>query len=99
MINYPTTETGGGTIGVEIHGFAYAFKHPENPSLNNTTFLSYKIFNRSQHTITDAYAGVLTDIDLGKHGDDYVGCDVSRGAYYGYNGTEIDGDGGSGSLW
>lgn len=87
------SETSGGTIGIEIHGFAYAFNTPNNPSLNNTTFLSYKIFNRSQQTITNAYAGVLTDIDLGNAGDDFVGCDIKRGTHYAYNGTEIDGNG------
>ena len=92
------TETEGETIGVEIHGFAYAFNAPENPALNNTTFLSYKIFNRSQHTLTDTYAGLFSDIDLGYAWDDYVGCDVARGAYYCYNGLPIDGNGDSTSY-
>ena len=87
------TETGSQPIGIEIHGFAYAFNAPDDPQLNNTTFLSYKIFNRSQHTLTDTYAGLFTDLDLGYAYDDYVGCDVSRGAYYCYNGEEIDGTG------
>lgn len=86
-------ETAGLPIGVEIHGFAYAFDAPDNPALNNTTFLSYKIFNRSQHTLTDTYIGTFTDIDLGYAFDDFVGCDVGRGAYYAYNGTSIDGNG------
>ncbi len=91
-------ETGGLPIGVEIHGFAYAFDAPENPALNNSTFLSYKIFNRSQHTLTDTYVGTFTDIDLGYAFDDFVGCDVGRGAYFGYNGTPIDGNGEPGSY-
>ena len=89
----PHTETSGQPIGIEIQGFAYAFNAPDNPQLNNTTFLSYKIFNRSQHTLTDTYAGLFCDIDLGYAWDDFVGCDVARGAFYGYNGTEIDGNG------
>ncbi|NOX47520.1 MAG: T9SS type A sorting domain-containing protein [Chlorobi bacterium] len=84
------SETGGLPIGIEIHGFAYAFDAPDNPALNNTTFLSYKIFNRSQHTLTDAYAGTFTDLDLGYAWDDFVGCDVERGAYYAYNGDDFD---------
>lgn len=86
-------ETGSQPIGIEIHGFAYAFDAPDDPQLNNTTFLSYKIFNRSQHTLTDTYAGLFTDIDLGYAWDDFVGCDIARGAYYCYNGEEIDGFG------
>lgn len=89
----PHTETGGQPIGIEIHGFAYAFNMPDDPQLNNTTFLSYKIFNRSQHTLTNTYAGLFSDIDLGSAWDDYVGCDISRGAFYCYNGEEIDGNG------
>jgi hypothetical protein len=87
------TETSGQPIGIEIQGFAYAFDTPDDPQLNNTTFLSYKIFNRSQNTLNDTYAGLFCDIDLGYAWDDYVGCDVARGAFYGYNGNEIDGNG------
>ncbi len=83
-------ETQGMPIGIEIHGFAYAFDTPDNPALYNTTFLSYKIFNRSQHTLTDTYAGIWTDIDLGNAWDDFVGCDVAGGYYYGYNGDDYD---------
>jgi len=89
----PHTESGSQPVGTEIHGFAYAFDAPDDPQLNNTTFLSYKIFNRSQHTLNDTYAGLFIDIDLGYAWDDFVGCDVARGAYYGYNGLEIDGNG------
>ena len=87
------TETAGLPFGVEIHGFAYAFNEPDEPWLNNTTFLSYKIFNRSQNTYEDCYAGIWSDIDLGYAVDDYVGCDVARGAYYAYNGVPVDGNG------
>ncbi|MBL7104483.1 MAG: T9SS type A sorting domain-containing protein [Bacteroidales bacterium] len=87
------TESGGEPIGVEIHGFAYAFEALDNPQLHNTTFLSYKIFNRSLHTLTETYAGLFTDIDLGYAWDDFIGCDVARGAYYAYNGDTIDGNG------
>ncbi len=87
------TETDGEPIGVEIHGFAYAFDAPDNPELNNTTFLSYKIFNRSQHTLTDTYAGLFCDIDLGYAWDDFIGCDVARGTFYGYNGDDDDNGG------
>lgn len=88
----PHTETGSQPIGIEIQGFAYAFDAPDDPQLNNTTFLSYKIFNRSQHILTDTYAGLFCDIDLGYAWDDFVGCDVARGAFYGYNGDDFDED-------
>jgi hypothetical protein len=86
------SETSAEKIGVEIHGFAYAFDAPEDPYLNNTTFLSYKIFNRSQQTLHDTYVGLFTDIDVGYAWDDYVGCFIDQGAYYIYNGDSIDGE-------
>lgn len=88
------SETQGNHIGLEIHGMMYQFNQPDNVAINNTTFLNYKIFNRSPYLLTDTYIGMWTDIDLGYADDDYVGCDVSRGMYFGYNGDEIDGNGG-----
>ncbi|RLD54387.1 MAG: hypothetical protein DRJ05_14780, partial [Bacteroidetes bacterium] len=37
--------------------------------------------------------GLWTDTDLGYPFDDYVACDVQRGAYYTYNGVPVDGNG------
>ncbi|MCF8228727.1 MAG: T9SS type A sorting domain-containing protein [Bacteroidales bacterium] len=90
--------TGSEPIGLEVHGMAWAFHEPalpeasmeDFPSLNNTVFLSYKVFNHSSSTLTDAYIGVFSDFDLGYAFDDYVGCDVERGAFYGYNGDDYD---------
>ena len=89
------TETGGEKIGLEIHGMAYEFRKPLNDPMHGTVFLSYKIFNRSASTLSESYIGLFTDFDIGYAWDDYVGCDVARGAFYGYNGEEID-EGGSG---
>lgn len=86
-------ETGSETLGLEIHCMAYEFYNEETEPINNTVFFSYKIFNRSSYTYNDTYIGLFTDFDIGYAGDDYVGCDVARGAYYGYNGDSIDGDG------
>lgn len=83
-------ETGGEALGLEIHGMAYEFYDPENLPMSNTVFFSYKIFNRSSHSYHDTYVGLFTDFDIGNPWDDYVGCDVNRGAYYGYNGDSID---------
>ena len=86
-------ESGGDALGLEIHGMAYEFYNNESSILNNTVFFSYKIFNRSSLNYHDTYIGLFTDFDLGYAADDYVGCDVARGAYYGYNGDSIDGNG------
>ncbi len=87
------TESGGEKIGLEIHGMAYKINSPEVLPMKNTVFLSYKVFNRSSQRLNDAYIGLFCDFDIGYAFDDYVGCDVTRGAFYGYNGKEVDGSG------
>ena len=85
------TETGGTAIGMEIRAQAFAFA--TNDEINNMTFYSYEIINRSTYTLRETYFSPWTDVDLGYAYDDYVGCDVSRGLGYGYNGKAIDGTG------
>ncbi|MGI8891967.1 MAG: hypothetical protein ACR2GN_00770 [Bacteroidia bacterium] len=86
-------ETEGNAIGIEIQAQAFAYMGEE--PINNTTFYKYKLINRSNETLYDTWFGQWVDIDLGNYGDDYVGCDVSRGMGFGYNGDEDD-DGFSG---
>ena len=85
------TESGGSAIGMEIRAQAFAFA--TNDEINNMTFYSYEIINRSTYKLTNTYFSPWTDVDLGYADDDYVGCDVSRGLGYGYNGAPIDGSG------
>ncbi|MCX6250833.1 MAG: T9SS type A sorting domain-containing protein [Bacteroidetes bacterium] len=86
-------ESTGQKLRIEIHGMAYAFNIPGDSALNNTVFLNYRIYNRSQNIYDSTFLGVYTDIDLGYPYDDYIGCDAERNMYYGYNGTLIDGSG------
>ena len=85
------TESGGQAIGIEVRAQAFAFA--TNDEINNMTFYSYEIINRSTYTLTGTYFSPWTDVDLGYAQDDYVGCDVARGLGYGYNGTNVDGNG------
>ena len=85
------TESGGQAIGIEVRAQAFAFA--TNDEINNMTFCSYEIINRSTYTLTGTYFSPWTDVDLGYGWDDYVGCDVARGLGYGYNGTAVDGSG------
>jgi len=85
------TESGGQAIGIEVRAQAFAFA--TNDEINNMTFYSYEIINRSTYTLTGTYFSPWTDIDLGYAQDDYVGCDVARGLGYGYNGSAVDGSG------
>ncbi len=88
------TESGGQPIGLEIRGQAFAFA--TNDELNNMTFYSYEIINRSTFELRNTYFSKWVDPDLGYSHDDYVGCDVVRGLGYCYNATDVDG---SGQAW
>jgi hypothetical protein len=85
------SETQGAAIGLEIRAQAFAFA--TNDEINNMTFYSYEIINRSTFTLTNTYFSPWVDTDLGYAWDDYVGCDVGRGLGYCYNGTAVDGSG------
>jgi hypothetical protein len=85
------TESKGAPIGMEIRAQAFAFS--TNDEINNMTFYSYEIINRSTYTLTETYMSQWCDPDLGFSNDDYVGCDIPRGMGYCYNGTDIDGSG------
>lgn len=84
------TITGGAAIGVEIQAMIYAYSCPADSALYNTIFANYKIINKSSFALDSTFIGNWTDLDVGSASDDYVGCDVTRGSYYGYNGDLID---------
>lgn len=85
------TESKGEPIGLEIRAQAFAFA--TNDEINNMTFYSYEIINRSTYTLTQTYFSQWVDTDLGDGYDDFVGCDVRRGLGYCYNGKAEDGTG------
>jgi hypothetical protein len=90
------SQTNGIPIGIEIQ--AQAFAYATNDDIDNATFYYYKLINRSSNSLSQAYFGIWTDGDIGRYTDDYAGCDVERGLGFFYNGTEIDGSGGSGDY-
>ncbi len=77
-------------MSTEVHYMAYAYNCPSDSAINNTIFLDYTVHNRSNLTYDSTYIGMWTDFDIGHAHDDYVGCDIKRGAYYGYNGDNND---------
>ena len=85
------SESKGASIGMEIRAQAFGFS--TNDAINNMTFYSYEIINRSTYELTQTYFAPWVDTDLGYAWDDYVGCDVGRGLGYCYNGKAIDGGG------
>ena len=83
------TESGSeSAIGLEIQAQGFGFQ--TNDEINNMTFYNYKIINRSTQTLNDTYFGQWVDPDLGEYQDDFVGCDVSLGLGYCYNGDAVD---------
>ena len=82
------TETGADPIGMEIR--AQAFSFATNDEVNRMTFYNYEMINRSTQTLFSTYFSQYCDADIGFYGDDYVGCDVSRGLGYGYNAVNFD---------
>jgi hypothetical protein len=81
-------ETDGSPIGMEIRAQAFGFT--TNDEINNMTFYSYEIINRSTYELTQTYFSPWIDTDLGFAWDDYIGCDVGRGLGYCYNGNPVD---------
>ena len=92
------TESGGAPLGIEIHCMLYGFNAPDDEILNNTLFMRQWIYNRSSNDYHDTYIGSWTDFDIGYARDDYNGCNVQHGYYYGYNADDFDGDGEPGSY-
>ncbi|MBI2259496.1 MAG: T9SS type A sorting domain-containing protein [Flavobacteriia bacterium] len=81
-------ETGGDPIGMEIRAQAFTFNTSDE--VNRMTFYNYELINRGTQTLTNTYFSQYVDTDLGNYSDDYVGCDVTRGLGYCYNGDEVD---------
>ena len=89
------TETGGDPIGMEIRAQAFAFATDD--AVNDMTFYNYELINRGTQTLYNTYFGQYADADVGFSNDDYVGCDVTRGLGYAYNGVSTD-PGGNGQA-
>jgi hypothetical protein len=82
------SESGGQAIGVQVNAMAFAFSTSDE--VNNMTFYTYEIRNRSTIEIGDFYMGQWADPDLGCFQNDYVGCDVGRSLGIVYNGNAVD---------
>jgi len=87
----PHTESNGEPLGVEVHMTSFAYSAVD-PALEQTVFVHYTVFNRSDQTLNDLRVGHFLDPDLGCAFDDFVGTDVSRSMSYVYNQDEHDGD-------
>lgn len=83
-----TPGSGATPIGMEIQTQAFAYQ--SNDELNNMTFYTNKIINRSTLRLDSCFMAQWVDPDLGNAADDFVGCDVPRGLGFCYNGDDDD---------
>jgi hypothetical protein len=81
-------ETTADPIGMEVRAQAFAFATAD--AINNMTFYNYELINRSTQRLKDTYFAQYVDADLGTSVDDFVGCDVTRGLGFCYNGDAFD---------
>jgi len=68
---------GASKMGIEIHVMIYVF-NTTSEALNNTVFINYSIYNRSDRDYIDFIVSPFVDADLGCSGDDFFGSDSSR---------------------
>jgi hypothetical protein len=77
----------------EIHMMVYQYKESDvmlTPALAQTTFVSFKVYNRSSVPYENYQFGLFNDYDLGGPLDDYTGTDTSLSLSYIYNADNYD---------
>ncbi|MEX1191925.1 MAG: T9SS type A sorting domain-containing protein, partial [Brumimicrobium sp.] len=83
-------------VPIEVQMGTYQFASSTDEDINTTTFVYYKVLNKSTDTIHNFQWGHLVDFDIGLSQDDFFGTDVSRNLIYGYNESTYD-PGGNGA--
>ncbi len=84
------TATGTDPIGLEVHASTFAFDRVGD--LGNTTFHRYKLHQKAQESLSEAYFGIYSDFDLGNFDDDYLGSDTTLGIGIGFKQSIWKGD-------
>ncbi len=78
------TASNGAPIGIQVNELAFAFQSSDE--INNMTFYTYNIINKSGSVLHSTYMSQWTDVDLGCANNDRVGCDTTRSLAIQYNG-------------
>jgi hypothetical protein len=68
-------------LGVELQTTIFGFREYEN---ENIVFFNYKFINKNNVEISNCYFMIYSDIDIGRAGDDFFGCDTLLDLGYGY---------------
>lgn len=91
------TETSSQPMGIQVNALGFAFQTTDE--INNMTFYTYNIINKSGSSLSETYISQFVDADLGCYTDDRIGCDTTRSLGVFYNSDGVDQDGCStGSL-
>lgn len=74
----------------EIQLLSWSFACENDPLIDNTIFLSYKLINKSVEAIEDTRIAFWHDFDLGCYTDDLIGCSPEQNTFFVYNSTNLD---------
>ncbi len=85
------THSKGTPLFLEIHQTGWTFNCSNDPILNNTNFLSFKVLNKGKTILDSLIMGYWADFDLGCPKDDYMGCSPSNNTFFTYNNGDFDG--------
>lgn len=90
-VNGDHTTFYGQKVYAEVHVMLYGYHNPYSDFLENTFFLHYEIYNRSENiTYPNFYVTLFSDFQHGYHYDNYVGTDVGNNMFYSYNADNFD---------
>jgi hypothetical protein len=78
------TSTNTSPMGIQVNALAFAFQ--DTNEINDMTFYTYNVINKSGTVLNQTYFSQWTDVDLGCANNDRVGCDTSRNMAIQYNG-------------
>lgn len=86
------TFSDGEILGIDLHYTFYTISCPglEIPQVNETTFASIRVVNRSSNDYHDLHIGNWTDFDIGSPFNDFIGTSVEQNLQYAYNAYQLD---------
>lgn len=88
---YQHNASSGQKLYAEIHVMLYGYDSPGVDYLDNSFFVHYEIYNRSENlTFNDIYVSQFLNFELGYFNDDFIGTHVTKNIAYVYNGDSFD---------
>jgi len=89
--NKTHSEFNGQKVHAEVHVMLYGYEDPYVDFLDNSFFVHYEIYNRSENlSYSNFYISQYIDHQLGYYMDNYIGTHVSKNIIYAYNGDNYD---------